>query len=35
MEVPFTWKVTGWFMIGWSAEFVAGETRALRYFGEE
>lgn len=21
MKVPFTWKVTGWFMIGWSAEF--------------
>ena len=22
MLVPFTWKVTGWFMIGWSAEFL-------------
>ena len=21
MEVPFTWKPTGWFQIGWSAEF--------------
>ena len=35
MEVPFTWKVTGWFVIGWSAEFVAGETKALKYFGED
>ena len=23
MKVPFTWKVTGWFMVGWSAEFPA------------
>ena len=35
MKVPFTWKVTGWFMVGWSAEFAAGETRPLRYFGED
>jgi hypothetical protein len=21
VKVPFTWKVTGWFMIGWSPEF--------------
>ena len=35
MKVPFTWRVTGWFMIGWSAEFPAGETRPLRYFGED
>ncbi len=21
MKVPFTWKVTGWFMVGWSPEF--------------
>jgi hypothetical protein len=21
VKVPFTWKVTGWFVIGWSAEF--------------
>jgi 3-ketosteroid 9alpha-monooxygenase subunit A len=20
VEVPFTWKPTGWFMVGWSAE---------------
>jgi 3-ketosteroid 9alpha-monooxygenase subunit A len=35
MKVPFTWKPTGWFMIGWSAEFPAGEVRPLRYFGED
>jgi phenylpropionate dioxygenase-like ring-hydroxylating dioxygenase large terminal subunit len=35
VKVPFTWKVTGWFMVGWSAQFVAGETTALRYFGED
>jgi hypothetical protein len=28
VKVPFTWKVTGWFMVGWSAEFPA---RAVRY----
>ena len=21
MKVPFTWKVTGWFMIGWATQF--------------
>jgi phenylpropionate dioxygenase-like ring-hydroxylating dioxygenase large terminal subunit len=35
VKVPFTWKVTGWFMVGWSSEFPAGEARPLRYFGEE
>lgn len=35
MKVPFTWKVTGWFMIGWSAEFPVGEVRPLHYFGED
>jgi 3-ketosteroid 9alpha-monooxygenase subunit A len=35
VKVPFTWKVTGWFMIGWSAEFPQGEARPLRYFGED
>ena len=35
MRVPFTWKVTGWFMIGWSPEFPVGEVRPLRYFGED
>jgi phenylpropionate dioxygenase-like ring-hydroxylating dioxygenase large terminal subunit len=33
--VPFTWKVTGWFMIGWSPEFPIGEVRPLHYFGED
>ncbi len=32
---PFTWKVTGWFMIGWSAEYAVGDVRPLRYFGED
>jgi hypothetical protein len=31
VKVPFTWKVTGWFMVGGSAEFPAGETRPLPY----
>ena len=35
MKVPFTWKPTGWFMVGWSAEFPVGEVRPLRYFGED
>jgi phenylpropionate dioxygenase-like ring-hydroxylating dioxygenase large terminal subunit len=35
MKVPFTWKPTGWFMIGWSADFPAGEVRPLTYFGED
>ena len=35
MKVPFTWKVTGWFMVGWSPEFPMGETRPLKYFGED
>jgi 3-ketosteroid 9alpha-monooxygenase subunit A len=35
VKVPFTWKVTGWFVIGWSAEFPIGESRALHYFGED
>jgi len=35
MKVPFTWKPTGWYMIGWSLEFVSGEARPLRYFGED
>jgi 3-ketosteroid 9alpha-monooxygenase subunit A len=33
MKVPFTWKPTGWFMVGWSAEFPVGEVRPLKYFG--
>ncbi len=35
MQVPFTWKATGWFMIGWSAEFEVGDVKALKYFGED
>jgi 3-ketosteroid 9alpha-monooxygenase subunit A len=35
VQVPFTWKVTGWFMVGWSPEFPIGETRPLHYFGED
>jgi 3-ketosteroid 9alpha-monooxygenase subunit A len=35
VRVPFTWKVTGWFMVGWSPEFPVGEVRPLRYFGED
>ena len=35
MQVPFTWKPTGWFMVGWSAEFPVGEVRPLHYFGED
>ncbi len=35
MKIPFTWKPTGWFMVGWSAQFPVGEVRPLRYFGED
>ncbi len=35
MKVPFTWKVTGWFMVGWTPEFAVGEVKPLRYFGED
>ena len=35
MKVPFTWKVTGWFMIGRSAEFSMADVRPLRYFSED
>jgi phenylpropionate dioxygenase-like ring-hydroxylating dioxygenase large terminal subunit len=35
MEVPFTWRPIGWFMIGWSAEFPAAEVRPLRYLGQD
>jgi 3-ketosteroid 9alpha-monooxygenase subunit A len=33
MKVPFTWKPTGWFMVGWSQEFPVGEVRPLQYLG--
>lgn len=35
MQVPFSWKPTGWFQIGWSAEFPQGQARPIRYFGED
>jgi hypothetical protein len=35
VKVPFTWKVTGWFMVGWSPEFPVGEVCPLHYFGED
>ena len=35
MKIPFTWKPTGWFMVGWSAEFPVGEVRPLRYFAQD
>jgi len=33
MKVPFTWKPTGWFMVGWSAEIPVGGVKPLQYFG--
>ncbi|MGD9794484.1 MAG: aromatic ring-hydroxylating dioxygenase subunit alpha [Acidimicrobiia bacterium] len=35
MKVPFTWKPTGWFMIGWSAEYQPGTVKPLKYFGKD
>lgn len=35
MKVPFTWRPTGWFQIGWSADFPADTVTPMRYFGEE
>jgi 3-ketosteroid 9alpha-monooxygenase subunit A len=35
VQVPFTWKPTGWFMIGWSEEFAVGDVRSLHYFGQD
>lgn len=35
MEVPYTWRPTGWFQIGWSADVPTGSTVPLRYFGED
>jgi len=35
MKVPFTWKPTGWFVIGWSAEYAPGTVKPLKYFGED
>ena len=33
VKVPFTWKPTGWFMVGWSAEIAVGAAKPLEYFG--
>jgi hypothetical protein len=30
VKVPFTWKITGRFMVGRSPEFPVGETRQLQ-----
>ena len=35
MKVPFTWKPTGWFMVGWSEEYQPGTVRPLKYFGRD
>ena len=35
MKVPFTWRPTGWFMIGWSAQFVSGTASPLKYLGQD
>ena len=35
MKVPFTWRPTGWYQIGWSPEFPVGTTHARRWFGED
>jgi 3-ketosteroid 9alpha-monooxygenase subunit A len=35
VKVPFTWKVTGWWQIGWSQEFPVGQVRALRFFDQD
>ena len=32
MLVPFTWKVTGWFMVGWSPEFPDRRSPAAALF---
>src|SRR5205085_12180493 len=29
------WRPTGWYQIGWSAEFPAASVRPLHYFGED
>jgi len=35
MRFPFTWRPTGWFMIGWSEEFVPGTVKAMKYLGRD
>lgn len=32
-RIPYTWRPTGWFMIGWSAEIPVGTVKPLTYFG--
>lgn len=34
MKVPFTWRPTGWFMIGFSADFTPGTVKPLEYLGQ-
>ena len=33
-KFPYTWKVSGWFQIGWSQDFPVNEIKPLKYFGE-
>jgi 3-ketosteroid 9alpha-monooxygenase subunit A len=33
VRVPFTWKVTDWFMVEWSPEFPIGEPEATKVSG--
>jgi len=35
MRFPFTWRPTGWFMIGWSAEIPSGTVKPMKYFGRK
>jgi 3-ketosteroid 9alpha-monooxygenase subunit A len=35
MRVPYTWRPTGWFMIGFSAEFERGQVKPLKYLGQD
>jgi 3-ketosteroid 9alpha-monooxygenase subunit A len=32
---PMAMRPTGWFQIGWSAEFPAGSVKPLKYFGQD
>lgn len=34
MRFPFTWRPTGWFMFGWSAEIPPGTVKPMKYFGK-
>ncbi len=35
MKVPFTWRPTGWYQIGWSVDYPADATTPIHYFGED